>query len=255
MLIFSGQRSGRWMSNLRNFKGNWQLTKSAYLMMFWKKKNVKKNFLILQNVSGCLVPYLVEQIISVVGSIGTLVYIGIKSFTKPEDVDAFFSEFLSDEYDERDFKMLKTIAIVLVVLLTIETIYAWIVIFSLYQEITAFGHKVQDSVFLDTYPQHSIANYPANQNLSNIVLGNYPPPSHLSMDHYPANLNVGINSYPSNPNQNHGNNAPPDGLAFTYQWGVLRQWNSMVFHLFVSFEAKIKKLNDRFFEFNFWKKM
>lgn len=171
----------------------------------------------LQNVSGCLVPYLVEQIISVAGSIGTLVYIGIKSFTKPEDVDTFFSDFISSEYDERDFKMLKTIAIVIVILLTIETIYAWIVIFSLYQEITAFRHKVQDSVFLDTYPQHSIDNHPTNQNLSNIVLGNYPPPSQLTMGHYPANLNVGINSYPSNPHQNHGGNAPPDGLAFTYQ--------------------------------------
>ncbi|XP_055321216.1 uncharacterized protein LOC129577741 [Sitodiplosis mosellana] len=175
---------------------------------------------ILKNVSGCLVPYLIEQLISVAGALGTLIYIAFKGFTKPEDVDAFFKELLVGEMDENDFAILKTIAIILVIILTIESIYSWIVIFSLYQEITAFGHKVQDSVFLDNYPHHhpnlTIDNYQTNPNLSNINLGNYPPSSHLTMSHYPANLNVGINSYPLNSNQNHGTNAS-DGLAFNYQ--------------------------------------
>lgn len=168
-----------------------------------------------QNVSGCLIPFLVTELIAIAGSIGALVYIGIKSQTQPDDINTFFGDYILDGVDTDDMNHIITIAIILIILLTIESIYSWIVIFSLYQETTALNHKVQDSVFLDNYPHHpnlSINNYPSNMNP---VFGNYPPSTEMIMTKYPTNLNLGINSYPSNPQQNHGPHAP-DGLAFNY---------------------------------------
>lgn len=170
---------------------------------------------ILQNIPACLIPYLIEQIISVAGSIGSLIYIAYKSQTNPADIDKFFAEFFLDDINPDDIKNIIIITIIIVIILTIEGIYSWIVIFALYQQMSVLTHKVQDSIILDNYPHHpnlSIDKYPSNASL---VLGNYPPPSHLTMSHYPSNLNVGINSYPSIPHQNEGGKAP-DGLGFTY---------------------------------------
>lgn len=176
-------------------------------------------YLILQNVSACLIPYLTEQIISVAGSVGSLIYIGYKFYSKPEDVNKFFSQFIFNDSESDDMKKIIYIAIVLVILLSIEGVYSWIVIFTLYKEISASGHKVQDTIILDNYPQNGNLSFNNNNNNNNFAtntnlsLGDYPPPLGLSMN--PSSLNVGINSYPSNLHQNQGNNAP-DALAFTY---------------------------------------
>lgn len=196
-----------WKSNRWSIKG----MDSTYNLLY----DVIQFEYILQNIPGCLIPYLVEQIISVTGSIGSLIYIAYKSQTNPSDIDNFFAEFILDDIDPDNIKNIIIIAIVIVVILTVEGIYSWIVIFALYQQMTNLSHKVQDSIILDNYPHHqnlSIDKYPSNASL---VLGNYPPPTHLTMSHYPSNLNVGINSYPSIPNQNQSGKAP-DGLGFTY---------------------------------------
>lgn len=158
---------------------------------------------------------MVEQIISVAGSICSLIYIAYKSQTNPADIDKFFAEFFLDDINPDDINNIIIIAIIIVIILTFEGIFSWIVIFSLYQQMSVLSHKVQDSIILDNYPNHpnlSIDKYPSNASL---VLGNYPPSSQLTMSNYPTNLNLGINSYPSISHQNQGGKAP-DGLGFTY---------------------------------------
>ncbi|XP_031618127.1 uncharacterized protein LOC116337589 [Contarinia nasturtii] len=176
-------------------------------------------FGILKNQPTCLVPYLIAQGISIVGSIITLIYLIVKMQTNPEETKEFFAELITettdnDSVENASVDKLIPLIMILSFLLLIESIYSSLVIYSLYKESKVLNHQIQDSINNHIHPALQ-ANLPYESNPPPYSF--YPPDqSNLSLSTYPIRKNqpLAFSTFVSQPKKQ--KNKADNDVVFSY---------------------------------------
>lgn len=100
-------------------------------------------------------PFLMEQGVSIVGSMIGLIYLIVTLVRQSDEDNAFIDHYLSSvTNDNESIRPLLPYIIGLALIILIESAYSWIVILSLYQEFTNMDRKVEDSVHT-VYPHQN----------------------------------------------------------------------------------------------------
>lgn len=146
----------------------------------------------IQNQPSCLMPFLIEQGISIFGSTITFVYLIVKMQTDPDATRQFFHDYIMETTDTRDNDDLVDQLIPAIMILTffllIQSVYSFLIVYSIYKETKEMSNPIQDSINNHIHPALQAGSYNSN-----------PPPYSF---YPPDQTNLGFPAYPSQPHQN-----------------------------------------------------